>query len=77
MSIYDQPNNIQVIEGVRCRVIGGKQLVTYSDIAAYTGQSLLTVRKKASQRGLRTYRIGRVGALEKSDADNLVLGGGE
>jgi len=59
---------------VSCRFIGGKALVTYQEIAKYTGQSVLTIRNKVSRLELKTYRIGRFAALEKHDADSLVLG---
>ena len=75
MNMVKLPSNILVVDGVRCRIIGGKQLVTFADIAAYTGYSVGTISNKASNLGLTTYRLGRFAALEKVDADFLVLGG--
>ena len=59
---------------MRCRIIGDKRLVTFADIAAYTGYSVGTISDKVSRLRLKTYRIGRFAALEKLDADLLVLG---
>ena len=75
MDQNDPPLNVLICEGVRCRVIGGKKLVTYQDAADYTGHTVGTITKKVSVLGLKTYRIGRYSAIEKADADRLVVGG--
>lgn len=74
MEVKHQTGNVMLIDGVPVRKIGGKYLVTYVDISNYTGYKLGTVKNKIHALGLRTYRLGKNAAIEKADADRLVLG---
>ena len=68
------PGNIVTIDGMPCRLVGGKILMSYDNAAEYLGISVGSIYNKVSAGELTGCRLGRSGYINKDELDRKVLG---
>ena len=68
------PGNTVVIDGMPCRLVGGKVLISYENAAEYLGISKGSIYNKVSAGEFMGYRLGRSGYISKDELDRKVLG---
>ena len=61
--------NIQIIDGVPCRLFAGEHWMEYAVAAEYTGCTLGYIRDLASQGKIRTRRAGKTAEVAKISLD--------
>lgn len=69
-----QTSNTVIVDGALCRRIGGKLLMSYSTAARYSGYARGTICNQVSAGLLRSYRLGRLGHVDKDELDRRLLG---
>ncbi len=74
MDHVDNPRNEVVIDGVLCKLIGGRLLIRYDHAAEYRGCAQGTITNEVSAGKLRSFRLGRYGYLDKNELDRRLLG---
>ncbi len=68
------PGNAIVVDGMPCRLVGGKVLMSYGNAAEYLGISIGSIYNKVCGGELTKCRLGRAGFLLKDELDRKVLG---
>ncbi len=74
MENTERPDNAVVVDGVLCKLIGGRHLIRYDHAAEYRGCAQGTITNEVSAGKLRSFRLGRYGYVDKHELDRRVLG---
>ena len=70
----DRPGNDVVVDGVLCKLIGGRHLIRYDHAAEYRGCAHGTIINEVSAGKLKGFRLGRFGYIDKNELDRKLLG---
>ena len=70
----ERPDNSVVVDGVLCKLIGGRHLIRYDDAAKYRGCAYGTIVNEVGAGKLKGFRLGRLGYVDKHELDRRVLG---
>ena len=66
--------NLVFVDGVECKRIAGRLLMTYKTAAEYRGCTYKTVANEVRRGDLNSYRIGRFAYIDKDEMDANLLG---